>query len=181
MSEHEGLVLDCRVRGRADHEPYTAAKWFEAADAIEELGRQYEVRGEILTAAIERAEKAERERDEAQVHARDHHLEGGCLTCMICEAERDAAVADNAALLEELVRLDAWDDYGPDHPGAALLARMARLEAVAEMGRSCLGLLNEMHFATQGCTAERCTLRTDFCYCRKGLQDALDAAESEAK
>lgn len=56
------------------------------------------------------------------------------------------------------------------------VARVAQLEAMA---RSCLGLLNEMHFATQGCTAGTCTLRTDFCYCRKGLQDALDAPEGE--
>ena len=28
-----------------------------------------------------------RERDEARRHARDHHIEGGCLTCMAMESE----------------------------------------------------------------------------------------------
>lgn len=31
------------------------------------------------------------ERDEAQRHARDHHVEGGCVTCMAIIAERDTA------------------------------------------------------------------------------------------
>lgn len=53
MSEYTELVTQLRKYRHFNRNE-------EAADAIEALGRQYEVRGEILTAAIERAEKAER-------------------------------------------------------------------------------------------------------------------------
>ncbi len=209
----------------------------ELRQAVEQAGREYTVRGEILIAAIERAEHAERERDEAVARGdRYHNLIqvwegesslstcdwGGCSreamgfrSCRehdevhdqlpVCDQhteayealqrERDEAVADNAALLEALndavaeyadaTRFDKHGDEAEiarlrgiaeaDHPGAALLARIERLEAVLQSTR---GLLNEMHLPTQGCTAEACTMRTDFCCVRQSVIDAL--SESEA-
>lgn len=59
-------------------------------------------------------DKEKRKRVEAQVHARDHHIEGGCMTCMVCEAERDAAIADNAVLVAAVRNIDGWSSWDSD-------------------------------------------------------------------
>jgi len=60
----------------------------EAVEAIHDLGAKLEA--------------AEAERDEAQRVARDHHIEKGCLTCMVLESDRLAAEERERKLREAL-------------------------------------------------------------------------------
>ena len=65
----------------------------------------------------------EAERDEARIHARDHHIEKGCLTCIACETERDAAIRER----DEHVCLD------PAHPDCIVLLKSAADFLVAKI------------------------------------------------
>ncbi len=130
MSEYAALIHDCRARGRHELEPYTAARWFEAAAAIEALGRDVETLSELnvdwsqqVVGLINRAEKAERERDAvwADVAA--------------FRAALNACHGTDMGGYYRVEPVEAWEYVAAltrtESPGAALLDRMAQLEAVS--------------------------------------------------
>ena len=88
-----------------------------------------------LVAIVERVAG---ERDEARIHARDHHIEKGCLTCIVCETERDAAIRER----DEHVCLD------PAHPDCIVLLKSAADFLVGTM-RNAEGLLAECQAARE--------------------------------
>lgn len=97
----------------------------------------------ILGAKVEVAEAAARvaegllkhvtqERDAAQKHAAEHHIEGGCMTCLAIETERNAAEAENERLanllkttrdpnvVELTSERDSWRQQAEMHAADAL-------------------------------------------------------------
>lgn len=91
-----------------------------------------------VLASAEGRERAERERDEAQAHARNHHLEA-CESCAAMQGERDIAEADAAALREALGQQlcpDVEECNGPQCTTirAALAATDAGAAKLAELG-----------------------------------------------
>lgn len=119
----------------------------------------------------------------------DHDMLGDAAAAIeALERERDAAVADNAAVLiqagHEIECPDYFTDYTDEkwcekcmegHPGAALLAELARLRAVAEAAAPFAGC---MTFIVHGECDE--IHKGELCLNCK-LHAALDAAESETK